>query len=74
MMDAGISADVTHGTTQLPDVAAAGEVAPPQPERRHPRRDILALVIWGAVAIGALIAIAVFLVPLASAAGGCGGG
>jgi hypothetical protein len=74
MMDTGISADVAHGTTHLPDVAADGEVAPPGPERRHPLRSALALVIGVLVGFGVLISIALFLAPLASAAGGCGGG
>jgi hypothetical protein len=74
MMDTGISADVTDGTTHLPDVAAAGEVALPQPERRHLLRRDVTLVGGIVVAIGGLIAIVVFLAPLASAAGGCGGG
>jgi hypothetical protein len=75
MMDTGISADVTRGTTQLADVAAAGEVAPPQPERRYSLRSQIAALVGGiVVAIGVIVVIAVFLVPLASAAGGCGGG
>ncbi|HEY6791527.1 MAG TPA: hypothetical protein VI365_29870, partial [Trebonia sp.] len=68
MMDTGISADVAHGTTHLPNVVAAGEVAPPRPERRHSLRSGIALVLGIVVAIGVLIGIAVFLVPLASAA------
>jgi hypothetical protein len=72
VMDAGISEDVTHRTTHPWNVTEAGEVA--GPGRRRPLRRALALAVALTLAIGLLIAIVAFIVPLTSAAGGCGGG
>jgi hypothetical protein len=72
--DTGIAGDVT-GRTAHPRSAAAAEGAGAwRPRRRRPPQGVLALALALVVAIGGLIAIVTFLAPLASAAGGCGGG
>ena len=74
MTDPGIAGDATRGTAHPWNAGAAGEAGPSRPGRRRPPQGALALAVALAVAIGGLIAILAFLVPLASAAGGCGGG
>jgi hypothetical protein len=76
MTDTGIAGDATRGTAHPWNAVAAGEAGPARPGRRRPPQGLpaVALAVAVAVAIGGLIAIAAFLAPLASAAGGCGGG
>jgi hypothetical protein len=85
IMDAGIAdagrtgagiTGVSYREAHLLDVAAGGDVAPPRPGRwsARLRQGVLALVLALGVTIVVVLGIALFLVPLASAAGGCGGG
>jgi hypothetical protein len=74
MIDSGIAGDVTRGTAHPSNVAASEEAGASRSRRRRPRQGVVALAVALVVATGALIAVVMFLAPLASAAGGCGGG
>jgi hypothetical protein len=74
MTDSGIAGDVTCQTAHPCDATAAEGAEASRPRRRRLPQGALALAVALVVAIGGLIAIVTFLAPLASAAGGCGGG
>jgi len=73
-MSTGIAAGAACAAGQSRDVAAADRSGPSRPGPRRFPRNVVVLGLAAVVAVGALIAIVAFLGPLASAAGGCGGG
>ncbi len=73
MTSTGTAGDATWLAARSRDAGPADGGGPAWPGRRLPRNAV-ALAVAVVVAIGALIAVVAFLAPLASAAGGCGGG
>ena len=74
MTSMGVAGDVTRGTAHPCNAAAAEGARAWRPRRRRPPQGVVALAVALLVGIGGLIVIVRFLAPLASAAGGCGGG